>query len=207
MKSFFASPYKKQGFTLIEVIVVISINTVLFLVIIASVVQIYQTNSYSFAQANEIDSARRGISVWVRDAREMTFAANGAFPLTVVEPHRLAFYSDVDRDDSVEYVVYELASSTLYKRTHKPTGLPPTYNLASPDTTMILSEFVQNIDQSQITFAYYNDSGALVTSPTAMIRDIRYIDMQIIVNIDPLRSPGEFMLQGSATPRNLKDNL
>lgn len=195
------------GFTLVEVIVVISINTLLLLVITASIVQLYQTNSYTFAQSNEIDSARRGLTTWIRDAREMTSAANGSFALGEVGSSTLGFYSDIDRDNSVEYVKYVLATTTLYKYVYNPVGYPPVYNLATPDSTFVLSEYVQNLLQGQQTFAYYDSSGALVVSPTAMISDIRYITMNIIVNIDPLRSPGEFMLQGSAAPRNLKDNL
>ena len=199
--------FLRNGFTLVEVLVVIAINTLLFLVIVNSIVQIYQSNSYTFAQSNEIDSVRRGLTVWTRDVREMTMATNGAFPLAIVENNRLAFYGDIDRDNSVEYVEYMLATTTLYKRTSNPVGYPSVYNVSTPDTTSILSEYVQNLNQSQVMFTYYDNSGVLMASPTAMISDIRYIRMNIIVNIDPLRSPGEFMLQSSATPRNLKDNL
>ncbi len=199
--------FSQSGFTLVEVLVVIAINTLLFLVIVNSIVQIYQSNSYTSAQSNEIDSVRRGLTIWTRDTREMTFAANGAFPLAVVEDYRLAFYGDIDRDNSVEYVEYKLATTTLYKRTSNPVGYPAVYNVNTPDSTLILSEYVQNLNQSQVMFTYYNNSGNLILSPTSMISDIRYIRMSIIVNIDPLRSPGEFMLQSSATPRNLKDNL
>jgi hypothetical protein len=66
---------------------------------------------------------------------------------------------------------------------------------------------VQNLPQGQLTFRYYTDTGTLIANPSAMISDIRYMRINLIVNIDPARSPGEFMLQGSATPRNLKENL
>jgi hypothetical protein len=70
-----------------------------------------------------------------------------------------------------------------------------------------MSEYVQNGNQDRVIFQYYNSNGVLIASPQAMISDITYITMNIIVNIDPVRSPGEFMLQGSAAPRNLKTNL
>ena len=207
MTKFVYNNSKSIGFTLVEVLFVVAINTLLLLVITSTIVSLYKNNQTTSAQAQEVDSARRGLILWVRDAREMTAAADGAYPLVVVENDRLGFYSDVDRDNSVEYVEYELTGTTLRKKVFNPVGYPATYNLAVADDTFIMSEYVQNIIQGQLTFKYYNDAGTLIASPTAMISDIRYIEMQIIVNIDPVNSPGEFMLKGSATPRNLKDNL
>lgn len=195
------------GFTLVEAIMVIGINTMMLLVIANSIALLYRSNSYSFTQANEIEAARRGLSVWVRDAREMTAAANGSYPAALLEPNRIGFYSDIDRDNLVEYVEYTLSSTTLTKRTYNPTGYPPTYSTTTPDTTETMSQYVQNLAQNVPVFAYYDSMGVVLASPSAMLTDVRYVTMRIIVNIDPLRSPGEFMLQGSAAPRNLKDNL
>ncbi len=198
---------RNQGFTMVEVLVVIAINTMLLLVIIWTIQFIYKTNSYTFAQSSEIEVSRRAIALWVRDAREMTFAANGAYPVVLLENNRMGFYSDIDRDASVEYVEYVLSSTTLKKRTFNPVGYPPVYSTTTPDSTETVSEYVQNIGQGIPLFQYYGSSGALVASPSAMLTDVRYITLKIIVNVDPVRSPGEFMLQGSAAPRNLKDNL
>lgn len=195
------------GFTLIEVIVVIGLNTLLLLVITNSIASIYKLNSYTFEQANEIEAARRGLGVWVRDAREMTAAANGSYPVALLENNRIGFYSDINRDNSVEYVEYSLASTTLIKRTYTPSGYPAVYSTTTPNTTEIMSEYVQNSLQGISLFKYYDANGVLLASPSAMLTDVRYITIKIIVNIDPMRSPGEFMLQSSAAPRNLKDNL
>ncbi len=197
----------QKGFTLVETLIVIALFTLLVLAIMNSVTQLYKYNSVTLEQANEIEVARRGLLTWVRDTREMTFGANGAFPLGRAESHRIGFYSDIDKDFNVEYVEYRLATTTLYKDTYEPTGNPPVYSTTTPTRTEILSQYVQNLSQGQTTFRYYNDAGALIASSSAMISDIRYLRINLIVNIDPARSPGEFMLQGSATPRNLKENL
>lgn len=196
-----------RGFTLVETLVAISIYTILLLVVTSSVQTLYKINGYEMAQSDEVDSARRGLVTWVRDAREMTFAEDGSFPLVVVENYRLGFYSDIDRDDYIEYVEYNLSSTTLVKRTYNPSGTPLTYSTTTPDQTETLSTFVQNRLQSQVMFSYSNASGTAIASPAASISDIRYVQMNLIVNIDPVRSPGEFMLQGSAAPRNLKESL
>jgi prepilin-type N-terminal cleavage/methylation domain-containing protein len=198
---------RQRGFTLIETIVVIALFSILLIAITYAIAQMYKLNSATLEQANEIDFARRGLFTLVRDTREMTLGANGAYPLVRAEDHRIGFYSDIDRDLSVEYVEYVLATTTIRKLTYEATGTPAVYATTTPARTEILSEYIQNLLQGQLTFRYYNEAGALIASPQAQISDIRYIRMNVIVNIDPARSPGEFMLQGSAAPRNLKENL
>lgn len=195
------------GFTLVEVIVVISISTIIMLVLFNSIFSLYNSNSYTIAQSNEIDQARRGLQAWLSDAKEMTHADDGTFPVAVMEPHRFGFYSNIDSDDSVEYVEYVLSATTFYKYTYEASGYPPVYDLVSPARTEILSEYVQNIDQATSTFSYFDSSGTELTLPPTLLTDVRYVEIKIIVNIDPIKAPGEFLLKSGTTPRNLKDNL
>lgn len=209
MNTFLLKNYVKQsGFSLIEALVIVALNTVLLLVITSTVTQLYKNHGYTFEQSNEIEVARKGMGTWVRDAREMTSGANGAFAIVRAGTSTIGFYGDIDKDNSIEYVEYSLGTSTtIRKYTYNPTGYPATYSTTTPSSVEILSEYVQNGRQSVDIFKYYNSNGVLIASPQAMISDITYITMNIIVNIDPLRSPGEFMLQGSSAPRNLKNNL
>jgi hypothetical protein len=198
---------EQAGFTLVEAILVVALNTLLLLVIINTITQLYKNHGYTFEQSNEIEVARKGMGTWVRDAREMTTGANGAFSLVKAGTSTIGFYSDIDKDNSIEYVEYVLGTSTtLRKFTYNPTA-SSTYSTTTPSSIEIMSEYVQNGRQNVVIFRYYNSNGVLIGSPQAMISDVTYITMNIIVNIDPVRSPGEFMLQGSAAPRNLKTNL
>lgn len=198
--------HSQSGMSLLEMVVAIGIYSILTIAVFSSITELYKYNAYALEQSNEVDNARRGITQWNRDVKEMTTAENGNWPLAIMEPHRLGYYSDTDRDDSVEYVEYILSSTTLRKFTYNPTGSPATYNLTTPDTEEILSEYVQNIEQATTTFFYFDNNGAPLTVASPII-NVRYIQMQLIVNIDPVRSPGEFMLRSSLAPRNLKDNL
>lgn len=199
--------FTERGMTLIELVMVIGITTVLLLVISTSIVNLYQINDYNIAQSYEIDNARRGLQDWLGDVREMSYSDVGSFPLATVANNKIAFYSDVDSEPSIEYVEYELIGSNLYKRTYKASGSPLVYNFVTPVKTELLSEFVQNIVQILPTFLYYDTAGVLLSPSGALLTDIRYIEVRIIVNIDPVRSPGEFMLRSGVSPRNLKDNL
>lgn len=194
------------GMTFTEMVVVIAIYTILVGMVFTAAQSLYQSNNYSAAQANEVDNARRGMNRFTRDVREMTYAEDGTFPVTRMEEHLIGFYSDIDKDDSVEYVEFELATTTLYKRTYNAVGTPPTYNLSTPDETEILSLYVQNINQGTSTFFYF-DADNNMLSNSSLLTDVRYIKAQVIVNIDPIQAPGEFMLRSGVAPRNLKDNL
>ncbi len=200
--------YSQQtGFTLVETIIVVTIYTILLLVIFNSIDNLYQANNYTIAESNEIDNARRGLQSWLSDVREMTYADDGTFPMAIIEPNRIGFYSDVDTDTSVEYVEYVLSSTTLYKNTYKASGSPPVYNLVTPSSVEKLSEFVQNISQGVPTFTYSDTNGVFLNSTSSLLTDVRYLEVSVIVNIDPLKNPGEFLLRSGVAPRNLKDNL
>jgi len=198
--------YSQRGLTIVETVIAIGIYTVLMLAVTSSIATFYRTNAYALEQSNEVDNARRGVTQWNRDVKEMTTAEDGTWPVAIIDEHTLGYYSDTDQDDSVEYVEYVLASTTLRKFTYNATGSPATYDLTTPDSEEILSEYVRNIEQATSTFFYFDNNGSQLAS-TSPIINVRYIQMQLVVNIDPIRNPGEFMLRSSLAPRNLKDNL
>ncbi len=201
------SIYKKRkthhGFTLVETLVVLALFTMLSLAIANSMSSFYRMNAYTIAQAYQVDFARRGTDFMVRDLREMTYSDTGTFPLVIMQDYKVGFYSDIDRDNSVEYVEYSLASTTLYKKIFSATGTPPVYSTTTPESTTTISEYVQNQIQNIPIFVYYDDVGLPATATTT-VTDIRYMTTSLIVNIDPVRDPGEFVLRSSASLRNLK---
>ncbi len=197
------TPQRLSGFTLTEVIVVCAIFSLLFAAIMSTIVTFYRVNTYTLAQAQEVQHARRGMELLVRDIREMTFGDDGTYPLVEMSTNTIAFYSDIDRDNSVEYVRYFLATTTLYKYVYNATGTPLSYGTTTPNEQYIISEYVRNITQATSTFRYYMENN-LPASATSTITDIRYIGVNLIVNVDPARTPGQFVIYSSAAPRNLK---
>ncbi len=192
--------------TLVEVLVVSAIFTIVMQAITVGVIAMYKSNAYTIAQSYQVQYARQGIISMVRDIREMTYADDGTFPLARMEEHVIGFYSDIDRDNSVEYVEYEVAGTTLSKRIYNATGTPITYDTTSADITLTISEYVQNINQATSTFYYFDTYGDVATAMTR-VTDVRYIGVQSIVNVDPVLDPGQFMLRGSAALRNVMDNI
>jgi len=192
-----------KGMTLVEVVITTSLFLILMLVVMNGVNMLYRYNAYTFAQAYQLEYARRGNDNLTRDIREMIYADNGSFPLEVMEPYRIGFYSDIDRDDSVEYVEYELIDDTVFeRRIFSATGTPPVYDLVTPESSFPVSEYVQNNLDEQVVFRYFDAAGdeILDERPT----DVRYITTALIINVDPVRDPGQYMLRGSAALRNIR---
>lgn len=198
--------FTTRGFTLTETIVVTAVFAVLSMALMQTIITLYRTNAYTLEQAYEVNHARRGVDRTVRDIREMTYGDDGAYPLQEMASNTIGFYSDIDRDNSVEYVRYSLSGTVLNKYIYNATGTIPTYDLETPDETEIISEYVRNIAQATSTFRYYIQGGSPIAA-TSTVTDVRYIDVTAIINIDPNRSPGEFMLRSSAAPRNLKTSF
>jgi prepilin-type N-terminal cleavage/methylation domain-containing protein len=198
--------FNQRGLSFVEMMVVLSLFTVLSLVITNAIASFYRYNAYTIAQSYQVEHARRGVDLLVRDMREMTYADNGAFPLVAMGTSSITFYSDIDRDESVELVTYELASSTLYKYVYNATGSPPSYDTDVPDETYTISEYVQNGVQGTDIFTFSDATGTALALP-APAAYVRYVDVTLIVNIDPIRDPGQFMLRSSAALRNLIETL
>jgi len=198
---------QNKGMTLVEMVIVTSVFSMLMIAVGNTAANLYRANAYNIAQSYEIANARRGVQSLSRDMREMTFADDGTFPLARMEEHIIGFYSDIDRDNSVEYVEYELSTSTIFiKRIYNATGTPTSYDVSVADETHTLSEYVQNIVDGNATFFYYDTNGNLATA-TSSVTDIRYIAAELVVNVDPVRSPGQFQLHASAALRNVIDNI
>ncbi len=194
----------KRGFSLVEVIITISIFSVLSLAVSSTIVLFYKSNEERVAQSAEVQSASRALKSAVRDFREATYADNGSFPITEASAHEVTFYSDIDKDDSEELVTYVLDGTNLMREVTNPTGNPPTYP-GTPSETTLISEYVRNIAQSQSTFVYYNSDGDVISGSD--VAEIASIQFQVIVNIDPDAAPGSFKISSRATLRNLKTNL
>lgn len=187
---------------MIETIMVIALFTILMIAVSQSIASFYRLNAYTIAQAYQVDTARVGVEQLVQDLREMTFADNGTFPLVSMGTTSIAFFSDIDRDNSVEYVTYRLQGTSIMKRVYNATGTPLTYSTTTPQETLTLSEYVQNALQNTPIFVYYDAEGNPATA-TSTVTDVRYVSVSIIVNIDPIRDPGQYMLRSSAALRNL----
>lgn len=199
--------FKSSGLTFIEMLVYISIFVIIIFAVTSSILSFYKYNAYGFEQLQAVDSARRGIEPAINDIREATYSDEGAYPIVSVATSSLSFYSDVDSDNNIEKVrlFFDVGTNTFKKGLTESAGDPLTYD-NQPETLFTLAENVRNVKQGVDIFKYYDNTGAEIID-LSNVFDVTFITMSVVVNINPARSPNDFILRASAALRNLKSNL
>jgi len=195
---------KHSGMTLMEAIVYVAIFSLVMTVILQSVISFYQTNRYTLEQMAQLDIARKGVNTLVVGIRGARYSASGAYPIESGGNNNITFYSDMDNDMVVEKARYFLSGTNLRLGVTKPTGTPPVYNPAN-ETVSTVAEYVRN-NATHAIFQYYDTLGALMSIPPVSI-NVRFVKVDLIVNVNPATMPNEFTLHSSATIRNVKNNL
>lgn len=191
-----------RGFTLLETLVIVAILPLIMIAIVDSVRFFYRANTSSIEQSFQIASARRGVEFLIKDIREASNADDGSHPIQNIGSTTLTFFSDTDKDASVERIHYELNETILTRHVLNATGTPPEYVGAGATSTV--SDYVRNLEEMTPLFRYYDTDGLEVTDYDR-IGDVRSITVNLVVNILPVRAPEEFTLRSSATLRNLRD--
>lgn len=190
-----------RGFTLPEVLVVISILGVVSVALAGAIVNTYRGSAYVFEAAASVDNARRALTTAVQNLREASYGEDGAYPIAAAATSTVTFYADVDQDGPVERVRMYLTNETLYRGVTNPTGNPPSY-VGQPETVQTVVGYVRN-DGTTPLFTYYDAAGMVLTSPVD-ISQVAFITMDIRVDLNPQRAPNVYALTGSATLRNLR---
>ena len=191
----------ERGMTLIETVVWVSITLSAMLAIVTSVQYFYRTNNYAVEQAAAVSSAQRGIENMVKTMREAAYSSNGAYPIIAISTSSVAFYADIDSDPFIERLRFFLEGDSLKRGMIDPSGDPPVYT--NPETISSVSDYVRNIDQGVTTFRYYDVNGDLMTDLND-ISALRFIEVTVVVNINPFRLPNQFTLRSTAALRNLR---
>ncbi len=190
-----------KGMTLIEVLVWIIVFYFTLIGILSSIQYLYRVNTYSINQATAVASAQRGIDKMVRVIRETSYAANGAYPVISMSAHTFSVYSDVDSDQYAEKVRFYVEAGELKQGTIEAAGDPPTYSGA--EAISVLSPYVRNLEASLTTFHYYDENGTEILNYTN-VGDVRFVTVDMIVDVDPTKTPTTLNMRTSAMLRNLR---
>lgn len=190
-----------RGMTLIEMLVSITIFVLAMVAITSSIRMFYRTNTYAVEQSSAVSSAQRGIESMVKTFRESAYSSNGAYPVLAIGPNDVTVYADVDTDPFVERVRYYISGTSLMRELTDPAGDPLVYGASQ--VTSVVSETVRNIEQGVTSFRYFDEAGVEIVD-YSRIADVRFIEMSIVVNVDPNRLPNQLILRSTAALRNLK---
>jgi len=206
----FSDNQKINGFTLIEMLIVIAVSGIALGALSVFIISNYRSYYFNLEQVQAINEARKGVETMVREIREARYADDGSYPLAKAGDNEFIFFSDIDRDGLTEQVRYFLQSNNLMKAVVKPSGDPPQYLTANTSTSTI-SSFVNNGPAAAI-FTYYNGDwpGDAVHNPLptlTRLTDTKLMHVHLEINVTPSRPPNNFVLESDTQIRNLKTNL
>lgn len=191
-----------RGLSFIEMLVTLAIFGLIMAAVTDSVLFFYRANTSSLEQGQQVENARRGEELFVRDVREATYGDDGAYPIASMASSSITFFADTDLDGAVERIRYTLIGMSLYRNVTEPTTTnPPAY--VGGGATSTVSQYVRNFDENAALFRYYNASSTEVTN-TQFINTVVSVTINLIVDIVQKHTPGKFTLTESATLRNLR---
>lgn len=202
---------KNKGFTIAEVVVAVTIATVIVFIISSFARNLILLNSSASSSMTAILETRRVLRVMVSELRSIMPSAQGSYSIESAATSSIVFFADVNSDNLADRINYffEPSSSSVRRGVVLASGNPPAYNM-NTQTFSTLVTGVSN-DASIPLFKYYDGNYSGNSSPLSIpvnIQEIRLVEVTIRVQRDPDRFPDQLMTVSSqATLRNLKDNI
>lgn len=206
MKNKFISNGNKAGFTLMEVLITISIFVLVGMAVWTFQKDIYVFNSVlsdSIALQTEL---RKAFKIMSAEIRSLSTSSIGAYPLVTTTATNFTFYCDTDNDGLKERIRYFVDGNVLKKGVLKPTGNPLAYNPANES----ISPMINDLTVTNSVFQYYDSNYDGTTAALAQpvnILSVKLVKITVKVDHQPNRPPGEVTMETQVAIRNLKDNL
>ena len=207
-KMYFLYKSQYKGFTLIETLVAVGISVLVFMAMSTFFRDTLLTNSMSSGLFSTAQDSRSIIRTMVAELRSASTGSDGSYPILTAATNTIVFFSDINGDGSKERVRYFISTTTLQKGVTTPKGSPLSYN-GSTEVITTLAYNVRNNSSSPI-FSYYDGTYTGTSSPLTQpvnVSAVRLVQISLILDQDPNRSPTPRTYTTTVTLRNLKDNL
>jgi prepilin-type N-terminal cleavage/methylation domain-containing protein len=199
-----------RGFTVLEVLVVLAVTAAVLLLITSLSVSTNRRFRAAMAQRDATVVAERALDVLVREIRTAATGADGSYPIRTTNDQELVVLSDVDGDETTEWLRYALVAPNdpmggrLERSVAEPSGTPPRYDPAAATTT-VLARGIRNGNRP--VFSYYGpdaarDPGGDPLPTPSRLSDTRHIRIELLVNLDPPVTATTTVVS-AATIRNL----
>ena len=199
--------HDKNGFTLVEMIVAISILTIMVFAMVAFFISLYREQATDVVRIKRIREASVAIEKISLEIRKMNRGEDGSYPIGSAQEQSLIFYSDIDNDGLAEKIESFLSGTDLVKRTINPTGDPYQYILEDPPNPpdIIMAGNIRN--GTDPIFRYYDEdyTGSEVSlSDPVNVTAVRSIGINLDINPDNNYLVHPFHIGTKIHPRNLK---
>jgi prepilin-type N-terminal cleavage/methylation domain-containing protein len=188
---------KNRGFTLVELLIAISIFIAVSLIGADYVINSFKTINQDFQQSEGIKTLRRSMEIMINEIRGANSSERGDYALAKINPSEIIFYNDVSGDDKRESVRYYLSDNDLIREIIF-ADAQNEYN-ALP----VISVLAHNISSEDI-FTYYDQNGQL----TSLINNVSLVKINLsLLTVDSRSGLNRTLsLESSVSLRNLKIN-
>ena len=193
---------------MVELLVALAIFAVVIIAVGAMGANIFIFNSTTTGSYQATQNSQAILKTILKEIREASPGANGAYPIVNTGSTTLSFFSDIDNDGVTEQVTYNLIGSTFYRAVIKATGNPPVYSLANQSTTTLITNVING--SALPSFQYFDTNYTGTSSPLVQPVSpsmVKLIQINQRIDIDPNRSPLPIIFTVQANIRNLKTNL
>ncbi len=195
-----------KGYTLPEIVITVTILTVIVGAIGAFQSNIFSLNRVIQTGINNQYEAKKIIKPFVNEVRGAVSSQGGAYPIEQAGTSTLIFYSNIDEDQKIERVRYFLDGNIFKKGVIKPEGDSNYYDLNNEQISQVVHSVL-----SENIFEYYDSNYYGSTSTIPLIfpinpSDVRLIKITLKIDNDPYKDPAPMIAQTQVSIRNLKDN-
>lgn len=176
---------QQEGFSLIEIVVVVAIAAALVLVVSNFGNNVSGLDTLVSGQLQVKSDVNSSLQLMTTAIQSAETSANGGYPIGAAATGSFSFYSDIKKTGSPEYVTYFYASSSIYQQIIAPSGTPATY----PTSSAITTDLIDNVTVSTSTplFVYYDSSYTGTQSPMIYpltISNIRLVGIAFSVQLN-----------------------
>lgn len=192
----------QNGYTLIEMLVVVAIILIVVPVLFASINSLYKTHAITLSRAFALVDTTNGVKEITKDVRAASYAENGAVPIASIATSSLEIYTDTDYDGKVERVRYYLDGTAVWKGV-----IEPTATSSYPSSTETITKLTNNIINNETNtplFKYFTSTSTEITNYSQAL-SVRRIEITLIGSYTYSNKKSEIKIESSASIRNLKD--
>lgn len=199
---------KEQGFTLVELIVAISIFAIIGVGTISLIAAVFTDSQRQGRSLANADQSRKLANQIMQELRNATSGSNGAYAIATANAQELSFYTNADGGTDIEKVRYYVQNGALLRGVVKQSGTPPVYTGA--ETSRVVQNDVAN--GSNAIFLYYNDAfddntDVPLTQPVN-IAHVTYIRITLdVLKRTTNNQTSKFTVNAGAALRTVKTNL
>ncbi len=207
----------KNGFTLVETIVVISITSMVVMGFTMFFMRVIQMNHFSIEMGYATMFASRGVDQAVKNIRRASSGGDGSYAVESANITEFIFYANYDDDEAVERIRYFLDddNDTFNVGVTKldTTVVPPIYDIvtddgdASDEVVSRVANYVVNNTSEDPIFTYYDLSNEELVPPSegepVNAGNVTLVKILLFVNVDQIRQPNNVRIQSHVLMRNL----